>query len=98
MAQVTAPSISVTPTIATGDLSQRADGSFVQYVVVSFNGANRPRQIGISADGLSFTLDGVSIASPPPALLALGTATVNYQTKRDTTMAGPGLQALLTAP
>jgi len=50
-----------------------ADGSFVVVLDAQLNGAHRTRVNGISADGLTFTLDGVPIASPPAALQALGT-------------------------
>jgi hypothetical protein len=48
------------------------DGSFVVDLAVTLNNNTRIRHNGISADGTTFTLDGLPVASPPAALQALG--------------------------
>lgn len=71
------------------------DGSCVVAVQVIMNGATRLRTIAISADGLTFTLDGQAL-SPWAALTALGNAQVG--SKIIAVFSAPGAVAPLTGP
>ena len=71
------------------------DGSYVVVGVTYLNGAARPRQIGVSADGLTFTLDGAPL-TPWAALTTLGNALVGQ--KVIAVFSAPGAVAPLTGP
>jgi hypothetical protein len=72
-----------------------ADGSCSITVQVILNGALRVRQVGISADGLTFTLDGQPL-TPWAALSTLGAAQPG--TKVDAVFAAAGALSPMTAP
>jgi hypothetical protein len=64
-------------------------------VLVTMNGATRLRQIGVSADGTTFTLDGQPL-TPWAALTALGSAQV--ATKINAVFQAAGAVAPLSGP
>lgn len=72
-----------------------ADGSCVVTVQVLMNGAIRVRQVSISADGLTFTLDGQPL-TPWAALTALGSAQPGV--KINAVFSAAGATAPLTGP
>lgn len=69
------------------------DGSYLVTVKVTLNGATRVRVVSISADGLTFTLDGVTL-SPWSALTTLGAAAL--VTKINAVFSAPGAVTPLT--
>lgn len=71
------------------------DSSALVTVQVTLNGSTRLRVIGISVDGLTFTLDGQPL-TPWAALTALGNAAV--ATKINAVFQAAGAVAPLTAP
>lgn len=86
-------SVSFSPTY----INLNLDGSFTVGVTVSLNGTVRARSIGISADGLTFTLDGASL-SPWTALSALGTHLAAAGPKITAVFTAAGAVAPLTGP
>lgn len=76
-------------------LSFNPDSTSTVAVIVYMNGAPRVRAVGISADGLTFTLDGQPLV-PWAALTALGNAQVGA--KVNAVFQAPGAVAPLTAP
>jgi hypothetical protein len=72
-----------------------ADGSCIINVSVLMNGAVRMRQITISADGSTYTLDGAAL-TPWAALSALGAAQPGA--KVNAVLSAPGATTPLTSP
>jgi hypothetical protein len=93
---ITRAAASVTP----NPLSYYSDGSggFIFPVQLIDANSNPYKRIifRLLADGVTW-LDpaGAVIASPPPALVALATATTNYESKRDAAFSAPGVQAIM---
>lgn len=86
--------VSITPLVVV----LNSDGSFNITLDVALNGAHRSRVNFISADGLSFKLDGVDVVSTPNALLALGAHLAGATAKITSAYSVPGVIALLAAP
>jgi hypothetical protein len=72
-APISGPSTTASCTITPTEIDFNSDGSFMVDIAVTLNNNTRVRHNGISADGTTFTLDGVAVSTPPAALQALGT-------------------------
>jgi hypothetical protein len=74
------------------------DGSVAIAIDREIGGGHRLRQNIVSPDGLIFLLDGVQVASPPPAMLALGGVVSQLQSRFAAAYSAPGVAALICAP
>jgi hypothetical protein len=78
-------------------INLNADGSFTVGVTVNLNGTARARGIGVSADGLTFTLDGQPL-TPWAALTQLGSALASAGPKVTAVFQAAGAVVPLTGP
>lgn len=78
-------------------INLNVDGSFTVVVAVNLNGTVRQRGIGITADGLTFTLDGAAL-TPWTALTNLGSALATAGPKVTQVFQSAGAVVPLTGP
>lgn len=80
-----------------GSLVTNSDGSVtIPVQIVASDGNIFPGDLVLQPDGVTWhDAKGNLIASPPPALVALATATTNYLTHQAQAINAPGVQALL---
>jgi hypothetical protein len=83
--------------VSDGSMRTNSDGSVtVPVSIVASDGATVTGDLILQPDGVTWhDAKGNPIVSPPPALVALATATTNYLAKQAACIAAPGVQALL---
>ncbi len=101
-------SANVAPAISAGNVTNTCNINYgtVSITATGFDlpldreigGGHRARVVHYSTDGLTVSLDGNVIASPPIVVQNLGPILVNLKTAIDNAMAAPGIQAALCAP
>lgn len=74
------------------------DGSTVVAFDREIGGGHRLRANAVSADGTVFSVDGVAIASPPPAMAALGSTLSQLQPRLNAAYSVASVAAVLCAP
>jgi hypothetical protein len=93
---ITRPSATVTPNPLTYMVDSTGAHLFPVQLVDAAGNAYKTLIFKLMPDTTTW-LDpsGAVIASPPAALTAFATATVNYESKRDAAFSAPGVQAIL---
>lgn len=79
-------------------IEMRPDGSVAIKVDREINGGHRTKVNGVSADGASFSVDGVPVANPPAAMVALGSALGVLNTRFNAAYSTPAMQTLFCGP
>lgn len=92
---ISAGSVTASVSLAYSNVLINQDGSTILYVTIMLNNCLRQRQLKVSADGMSFWLDGNAIANPPAALLALGQTLSSIQPNMNSLLAIPAIVSAL---
>jgi hypothetical protein len=68
---------------------------------VDLGGGHKQKAISVSPDGTTFAIEGgtrVPVTSPPPAMVTMGNALSQLQSRLTAAVSAPGVAALLCAP
>ena len=95
---VAAGTVSATASISVNDTQFLADGTFRTPVDINLNGAHRTRWVTVSADGLTISVDGIAIASPPSVAVAWAAEQPVLGAKMAAMFANTSVQSFLTSP